>query len=145
MKIKFGLAVVIFLAVLALSLIPIKIEYESSHKTPEIAQIEALVEKDEPETNLVLNPLLKPVCACESVGNRYGEPRQFNSDGTVIRGVINNQDIGMCQINLTYHGKAAEKMGIDLFTEQGNIRYANWLFEQSGYTPWNWSKPCWGK
>jgi len=85
------------------------------------------------------------VCGCESNGNPYSEPQQFHANGTVIRGVINNQDIGMCQINLKYHGESAVRLGLDLFTREGNIKYANMLFASQGYQPWSWSKHCWSK
>lgn len=92
----------------------------------------------------VLNPKLKPVCGCESNYSPLKEPRQFNDDGSVVLGKINPLDTGMCQINQKYHLATATKMGLDIFTEQGNIKYSNWLFENEGYTPWNWSKSCWG-
>lgn len=91
-----------------------------------------------------LHPELVPICTCES-GQGTGKPQHFNiQTGEVLRGVVNPQDIGMCQINLKYHQAAAERMGLDVFKEEDNIAYANWLFEQEGSTPWNWSKPCWG-
>lgn len=96
------------------------------------------------EKKVELLPELKAICGCESVGNPKAEPQQFHKDGSVIRGVVNNQDVGMCQINLYYHEKAADKLGLDLFTEQGNIIYANHLYTEQGSTPWKWSKGCWG-
>jgi hypothetical protein len=92
-----------------------------------------------------VSPKLQRICGCESVGNPNKEPQQFHPDGTVIRGVINNLDIGMCQINLKYHGARAEELGIDLFTREGNLTYANMLYTTQGSTPWNWSKSCWNK
>lgn len=87
-----------------------------------------------------LNPILIPICTCES-GLHH-----FEADGiTVKRGRVNPNDVGICQINLTYHQAQAEKMGLDLLKEEDNIKYANWLYEQSGTTPWNWSKSCWQK
>ena len=43
---------------------------------------------------------LIPVCACESVGRKDAEPRQFDDKGNVVVGLINPNDIGMCQINV---------------------------------------------
>lgn len=105
---------------------------EPTIEVHEVAQIE-------------LRSELKPICACESVGNRHAEPQHFHPDGRVIRGVINSDDVGMCQINLYYHEETAGKMGLDLFTEEGNITYANWLYETQGSRPWNWSAGCWNK
>lgn len=95
-----------------------------------------------------LLPELYPICACESSksGKKTGTPRQFNSDGTVKRGKINPNDIGMCQINTeprNGHLVQAKKLGFDVFTEEGNINYANWLYKKKGSQPWNWSKDCW--
>lgn len=90
-----------------------------------------------------LEPTLKRICSCESNGHPNGEPRQFNADGTVLKGKINPLDTGMCQINLKYHESTAMKMGLDLFTAEGNFAYATWLFETQGTTPWNWSRSCW--
>lgn len=83
--------------------------------------------------------ILHAIGFCES-GNR-----QFHEDGTVVKGKVNNQDIGKYQINLKYHGAKAQELGFDLYTEQGNTDYALWLYEQEGSHPWNWSKPCWSK
>jgi len=84
-----------------------------------------------------LLPAMEAICPCES-------GKQFHPDGTVVRGVVNPQDIGMCQINLKYHGEAAESLGFDVFTEEGNIRYTNHLYTQQGAQPWYLSKPCHG-
>lgn len=90
-------------------------------------------------SGVTLHPNLVPICKCES------GLRQYNPDGTVLRGVINPQDVGICQINLKYHGQAAEDMGLDLFTLEGNITYANRLYASEGATPWGWSAGCHGQ
>lgn len=90
-------------------------------------------------------PELKRICACESVGNPNAEPIQFNKEGTVLRGVINKADTGMCQLNTKYHLATAQKLGLDIFTAEGNKGYAEWLYEQEGNLPWHWSKHCWDK
>lgn len=91
-----------------------------------------------------LYPTLKRICSCESTGRPDNEPRQFDSDGNVLRGIINPLDTGMCQINLKYHEATAIRMGLDLETAYGNASYANWLFDTQGATPWEWSRSCWG-
>jgi hypothetical protein len=95
-------------------------------------------------TTPFLSGQLKRICACESTGNPNAEPTHFSSDGSVLRGRVNRKDVGMCQINLTYHEEEAERLGIDLFTTNGNIRYARWLYGRKGAQPWFWSRPCWG-
>ena len=88
---------------------------------------------------VILVPELVKICTCES-GLKH-----FDSDGNVLRGEINPLDIGICQINLKYHEAQAKKLGYDLFIEQDNIAYANWLYQQQGTTPWKWSASCWNK
>lgn len=90
------------------------------------------------EKKAIMNPALLEVARCES------GLKQFNPDGTVVRGKVNPHDIGILQINSDYHEATAISMGYDIYTEEGNIRYGNHLYETQGLTPWNWSKPCWG-
>ena len=85
-----------------------------------------------------LGPLYK-VAKCES------GLRQFNSDGSVLRGRQNSQDVGILQINERYHLEASRKMGYDIHTTKGNIDYGLYLYKHQGLTPWNWSKECWSK
>ncbi len=93
----------------------------------------------------VLYPKLKTICSCESSysGTAYGTPRQFEN-GKVLKNYGGNDDIGMCQINLTQFASMASKLGYDLYTPAGNINFANWLFEREGSAPWYKSKHCWG-
>lgn len=134
-------AIFALIAVFVICLIPNTTHYEQT--SPELVLSEKTPVSQPVKAQITLNPALKRVCACESTGNPNNEPRQFNADGSVLRGVENPLDIGMCQINLHYHQSDAEKMGVDLFTEQGNIEFANALYARQGLTPWNWSKKCW--
>jgi hypothetical protein len=79
------------------------------------------------------------VASCES---RY---RQFKPDGTLFRGIQNPKDVGVFQVNEYYHLEASKKMGIDIYTIEGNIRYARYLYSKNGTRDWNWSKPMWSK
>ena len=90
-----------------------------------------------------LEGLLKAICACESAGSPTATPTHFDLDGKVIRGKKNSQDVGICQINLDWHNDKAKKIGLDLFKENDNIKYAKILFASEGSKPWNWSKSCW--
>ncbi len=94
---------------------------------------------------VALDPILLPVCSCESTGSPYNQPKQFNDDGTPLLGVVNPSDIGMCQINRYHHEAEAIRLNYDLATKEGNINMANLLYKRSGLTPWNWSKSCWQK
>ena len=84
-------------------------------------------------------PVLADIAQCES------HFKQFDKDGSIHRGRINKNDLGIMQVNEYYHGKMAERLGIDLYTIQGNLAYARYLYEQKGTSPWISSKPCWGK
>ncbi len=79
------------------------------------------------------------IANCESHG------RQFDKDGHIVRGAVNPQDIGLFQINEEYHLKQSQKLGMDIYTLQGNIDYAMHLIKTQGSKPWFWSKTCWVK
>lgn len=84
-------------------------------------------------------PILAEVARCES------EYRQFNSDGSVLRGIQNRQDVGVMQINEKYHLSTSQKLGINIYTLEGNMAYATYLYETQGTRPWEYSSKCWGK
>ncbi len=83
------------------------------------------------------DPVLAEIAKCEST---Y---RQFRKDGKVIRGKVNPSDVGIMQINEIYHADRAEKLGFDIYTLEGNIAYAKWLYEKEGVKPWGSSSKCW--
>lgn len=89
--------------------------------------------------------LLKHIASCESWGDPNKEPREFNASGTVLRGYPNPNDVGLAQINLPTWGAKAKELGDDLFTYQGNLAFAKWLFDHEGDAPWKYSKNCWQK
>ena len=84
-------------------------------------------------------PIMVAIAYCES---RY---RQYGSDGTVFRGQVNDKDVGVMQVNEYYHSATAKKLGLDLYTLQGNAAYARYLYEKQGTQPWSSSAPCWSK
>lgn len=92
----------------------------------------------------VLYSQLKKICSCESSysGKSWDEPRQF-VNGKVVKNKTGTNDVGMCQINVPYHGVRSARLGYDIYTTDGNINYANLLFEEEGSTPWNSSGKCW--
>lgn len=83
-------------------------------------------------------PIMQKIAYCES------RNRQFDNDGSVIRGVVNSKDVGIFQINEKYHLSDSQKMGINIHTVDGNMKYAKYLYEKQGTRPWNSSRPCWG-
>ena len=84
-------------------------------------------------------PIMAEVIKCES---RF---RQFNADGTSFRGIVNNQDVGIAQVNEYYHAKRAKKLGYNIYTVEGNMAYAKLLYQEEGTDPWISSAPCWKK
>jgi hypothetical protein len=84
-------------------------------------------------------PIMVEIAKCES---RF---RQYEKDGRVLRGVQNNLDFGVMQINEYYHGEDSAKLGLDIETLEGNTTYARFLYEKYGVSPWSSSSKCWAK
>ncbi|MEI6528236.1 MAG: hypothetical protein WCO10_01015 [bacterium] len=82
-------------------------------------------------------PILADIAFCEST---Y---RQLDSNGKILRGVVNKDDVGLMQINEFYHKDTAKKLGLDLRTVDGNLGYAKYLYEKEGTKPWKSSAKCW--
>jgi hypothetical protein len=81
-------------------------------------------------------PIMVDIAFCES------KFRQMK-DGSVLRGIQNSQDVGVLQVNEHYHLNSSIKMGLNIHTLEGNIKYSRYLYDNQGTKPWNWSKPCW--
>ncbi len=84
-------------------------------------------------------PLMAKIAKCES------RNRHLGSDGQVLKGETTPLDRGVMQINLHYHAKAAEKLGLDLHDLDDNVAYARYLYEKEGAKPWMASSKCWTK
>lgn len=84
-------------------------------------------------------PVLADIAWCES------RDRQWNPDGTVFHGAINQYDVGIMQINSVYHGDKAKELGMDIYTLSGNLEYAQHLYDKEGTRPWDSSETCWDK
>ena len=103
-----------------------------SSSTTSVEAMEAYLRKEFADT-----PILVDIARCES---RF---RQFDKDGNLIRGRVNNADVGVMQINELYHDKTAAKLRLDLHTLEGNIAYAKHLYNEQGSQPWVSSSKCW--
>lgn len=84
-------------------------------------------------------PVMVDIASCESY---Y---RQFDKNGNALRGIVNNKDVGVFMINEIYHLERAKKLGIDINTFEGNVKFARLLYQEQGTKPWNWSKYPQGK
>ena len=106
------------------------------------------VAKAETPTTWEGYPLLKKLCSCESWWSPNGEPRQFREDGSILwgqdkNGKIVKRDVGACQIATNYWLKTSQELGYNIFTYEGNIGFAKWLYDREGSRPWNASRACW--
>lgn len=84
-------------------------------------------------------PILGDIAWCES------RMRHLDKDGKIFRGVVNSDDVGVMQVNTKYHEEKALSMNMDLYTLNGNLAYAKYLYEKEGSKPWASSKACWSK
>ena len=82
-------------------------------------------------------PILVDVARCESTF------RQFDSKGMVVRGKVNSLDVGLMQINERYHADTAMRLGYDIYSVEGNVSFAKYLYSKYGTSPWSSSAKCW--
>jgi len=83
-------------------------------------------------------PIMAEVARCES------QFRHHNPEtGTILRGRVNQSDVGVMQINTYYHANTAAKIGLDLNNFEDNMAYARYLYEREGTQPWSASQACW--
>ena len=84
-------------------------------------------------------PIMVNIAKCES------HFRQLEPNGNIHRGIVNNQDVGVMQINEYYHLNEAKQANYNIYTVEGNTAFARALYEREGTAPWSSSEPCWGK
>jgi hypothetical protein len=82
--------------------------------------------------------LVRRIAFCEST---Y---RQFDKNGEVLRGKENGFDVGVFQINETFHLEKSKELGLNIHSTEGNIEYAVMLLRDEGSRHWKASRPCWG-
>lgn len=107
-------------------------ESADSSSTTSVKEMEAYLRKEFAD-----RPILVDIARCES------NFQQFDKDGKLIRGRVDNADVGVMQINERYHADMAKKLGIDIYTVEGNVHYAKHLYDELGSKPWNASSKCW--
>ena len=91
------------------------------------------------EQYYVQNSVLADIAWCES------RTRHLDKEGNIVRGTVDPDDIGVMQINTRYHEKKAEELGLDLYSLNGNLAYAQYLYDRQGVKPWLASASCWGR
>lgn len=82
------------------------------------------------------SPMVR-IAMCESTFRQYG------TDDQVLRGIVNSDDVGIFQLNEYYHLDKANELGFDIYTVDGNIKMARYLYDKYGTQPWSASKTCW--
>lgn len=107
----------------------IKKEFVESKRT--------LTTEDHVKDFFIDQPVMVEIARCES------SFRHYDQDGTVLTGVVNSSDVGVMQINRYYHEARATELGFDLYSKEGNMMYAKYLYEKEGTTPWKASQSCW--
>lgn len=112
-----------------------------------VAASEPKPAKEVPNTNKAIKSLLEsefgPGHVMVEVARCESGFRQFQANGEVLFSYFGTPDAGVYQINEYYHLSQATKMGIDIYTVEGNIRYAKYLYRTHGLQPWSASKKCW--
>jgi hypothetical protein len=146
-----GLAMFVATVTMSDTLVPQVAATEEVATNTEVAvQTEAVEAKAEPAKQILTTeaqvkayfeetPILAEIAFCES---RF---RHFDKNGNVLRGVQNSQDVGVMQINEKYHLDTAQKLGLNIYTLEGNMAYGKYLYDTQGTRPWNYSSHCWGK
>lgn len=116
----------------AIANLPVREEHAITRKITDTKLIEAYVRREFSNT-----PILVEIARCESTF------RQFDDVGRVLRGKVNKADIGVMQINEMYHSEAADKLGTDIYSVEGNVAFAKYLYKKYGTSPWSSSSKCW--
>ena len=107
--------------------------------TTQVAMIDRSAVEKFIKTEYADTPILVAIAQCESNFS------QFNPDGTVVRGRVDSHDVGVMQINETYWLEKSKSLGYDIYTIQGNVDYAKYLYAKQGTDPWNSSSKCWSQ
>jgi len=81
-------------------------------------------------------PIMADIAWCES------RMRHLDKDGTILRGMVDSDDIGVMQINTRYHLEDSKELGLDIYSLKGNLEYAKHLYQKQGSKPWLASSPC---
>jgi hypothetical protein len=81
--------------------------------------------------------VLARIAQCESGASHVDKNGQVLINAT--------RDVGYYQINVPIHGKKASEMGLNLFIEEDNKAFAEYLFNNFGSEPWVHSKKCWNR
>jgi len=60
--------------------------------------------------------------------------RQWDDKGKIVSS--HTADVGYAQIHVPIWGEKAKELGYDIFSTEGNLRMAHYIWEQSGRSAW---------
>lgn len=106
---------------------------------------EVVAETEKIEIEPVIPQVMLDIAWCESNNNQDKKGYNYRYkivDGQKVR-YLWSTDIGYWQINDFYHLEDAKKLGLDLYTYEGNRDFALLLYNKNGTRDWNASKSCW--
>jgi hypothetical protein len=75
------------------------------------------------------------------IAERESQFNQNEKDGTPYRGRQNWKDVGVMQINEDTWLRKSQSLGYNIYTLEGNLKFALWLFQKEGFKPWKSSVP----
>ncbi len=103
-----------------------------------------VVVASEPEVVVAPAPVLDRIADCESGTGKAGSATHFKNGQVVMNANTNGTiDIGKYQVNLTYWGKKATDLGLDLTKEVDNKKMAEFIYQNYGTGDWSASQKCW--
>lgn len=120
-----------------------KIENSSYRVVKEVStkEVETLMSTEQYVRNFFKDtPVMIEIAYCES---RF---RQLDNEGNPIKNHAGSSATGVMQIMASIHEEDAKKLGMDINTLEGNVRFAKHLYEKFGTKPWEAdknSKNCW--
>jgi hypothetical protein len=99
-------------------------------------------------------PVLQRIAQCESHNSHFCTdaliakhmcPKGMLGQ-VLVRGNKNKSvDVGLYQINADTWGAIATDNGFNIYTEEGNMQMAKWIYENRGTADWEASRKCWYK
>jgi soluble lytic murein transglycosylase-like protein len=121
-------------------LFPLQVVAETPTETPLEAPISPVEQR-------------KPVDLIQHYADKYNVPSDLpraiihcesrTNQAAIGRAAVVGVDVGLWQINTYYHEATAARMGMDIWTAEGNLDYGFYLYTQQGSRPWSASRPCW--
>ena len=97
-------------------------------RSPKIVEKEVAMAREIPE-------ILRKIAKCESNG-------LHTKNGKVL---MVNGDVGKYQISLKHWYAKSNELGLNIYNEEDNEKFALWLYENRGTEDWYLTKKCWSK